>query len=221
MSSAEHRAELFATVLMALSSILTAWATFQSAKWSGLQAKAYDDAEAARVSAARLSGRADQLATLDANLFLAWSRAVESEEGAQEVARRGYRPAPASLAQFLSARFRPEFRVAFEAWLSTNPFTNPDAPRSPFEMPEYRRKDEEEAARQTRMGEERVAAARSFNLRSDRYVATAVVFSMVLFFAGVGPKLEGRLARGLMLGLSVLFLVGGASILATFPVALD
>ena len=51
------------------------------------------------------------------------------------------------LADFYENRFRPEFAVAFEAWLATDPRNNPDAPKSPFAMPEYTVSLAEEADR--------------------------------------------------------------------------
>ena len=41
------------------------------------------------------------------------------------------------LAEFYENRFRPEFSVAFDAWVASDPKNNPDAPKSPFSMPEY------------------------------------------------------------------------------------
>ena len=34
-------------------------------------------------------------------------------------------------------RFSPEYKVAFDAWLATDPFSNPEAPPGPSFMPEY------------------------------------------------------------------------------------
>ena len=44
-------------------------------------------------------------------------------------------------------RFRPEYRAAFDAWLATNPFSNPDAPAGPQAMPQYRPTGQAEAVR--------------------------------------------------------------------------
>jgi hypothetical protein len=44
-------------------------------------------------------------------------------------------------------RFTPEYRSAFEAWLKTDPFTNPAAPAGPGYMPQYRNPNLEEAKR--------------------------------------------------------------------------
>jgi hypothetical protein len=42
-----------------------------------------------------------------------------------------------ALADFYRDRFRKEFRPAFAAWEATRPAENPDAPLTPFAMPEY------------------------------------------------------------------------------------
>ena len=34
-------------------------------------------------------------------------------------------------------RFRPNFLVAFNAWIATDPLVNPSAPKGPTYMPEY------------------------------------------------------------------------------------
>jgi hypothetical protein len=51
------------------------------------------------------------------------------------------------LAQLFERRFRPEFRVAFEAWKKTDPLNNPDAPPGPLMMPEYHNAKSEESAK--------------------------------------------------------------------------
>ena len=35
-------------------------------------------------------------------------------------------------------RFRTQYDVAFKAWLATRPFTNPNAPKGPQYMPQYK-----------------------------------------------------------------------------------
>ncbi len=216
-----HRLELVATVMMALAAILAAWAAFQSAKWSGRQSIAFSEAAASRTVAARFATRADQQAALDANIFIAWVQAVAAEVSPDELRARGYEPKPGTLSNFLFARFPKELESAVEAWLATRPFQNAEAPATPFEMPEYRREALAEAERLNENAEARSEDARTFNLHSDRYVATNVLFAMILFFAGVATKLESRLAQRLMLGLAFVFMLAACSVLVTFPVALD
>ena len=52
------------------------------------------------------------------------------------------------LADFYYARFRDEFEPAVKAWVATKPLKNPDAPLTPFAMPEYKLAAREEAERQ-------------------------------------------------------------------------
>lgn len=47
------RIELAATIVMAAAAILTAWAAFQSSKWSGIQAIELSQANAARIESTR------------------------------------------------------------------------------------------------------------------------------------------------------------------------
>ncbi len=57
----------------------------------------------------------------DALVFNAWLGAsVSSDQEVQDIAVR---------------RFRPELKVAFDAWLATDPDHNPDAPRDPRPCP--------------------------------------------------------------------------------------
>ena len=41
------------------------------------------------------------------------------------------------LADFYFKRFRPEFKPAVDAWIATKPQQNPNAPLTPFAMPQY------------------------------------------------------------------------------------
>ncbi|MGC4122148.1 MAG: hypothetical protein QM765_47730 [Myxococcales bacterium] len=206
--------------MLALAAVLTAWSAFQSAKWNGQQATAFSEAAAARTQAARAADRADQLRSLDANVFIAWVQAVATDIGPEELMARGYAPKPGTVSTFLFRRLRKDFRPAMEAWLASRPFQSEEAPATPFEMPQYRLPQDEQAAQEAAKAEERDAEARAHNLRSDHYVALTVVFALVFFFAGVGTKLQSRRAQRLMLGLGLVLFLGACAILITFPVAL-
>jgi hypothetical protein len=52
---------------------------------------------------------------------------------------------PKKVADFLHTRFRPEARKVLDAWLQTDPFSNPDAPLRPFDMAEYAQPEREAA----------------------------------------------------------------------------
>ena len=121
----ERRVELFATILLAVAAVATAWSTYQSTQWRGQQAVNTSKATAARIESSEAATRAGQLTQIDIATFVQWTDAHLA--GNHE------------LAEFYRRRFRPEFQPAFAAWIATAPFTNPDAPLSPFAMPEYTR----------------------------------------------------------------------------------
>ena len=133
--------ELVATVLLAAAAVLTAWAAFESAKWSGLMAIHFNEASAARTESAKALSVGSTEENVDVTAFLQWLSAHQREEiaGIGTVIQNGrYVPNPEELTGFLHSRFRDEFIPAFDAWIATDPFNNLDAPKTPFEMPEYR-----------------------------------------------------------------------------------
>src|SRR3954469_6752610 len=130
-TKAERRLEIVATVLLALATVATAWAAYQSRQWTGDQAQGYSRATAKRINVNRTSAVANRQVQIDVATFIQWvnARATKDQE----------------LAGFYRTRFRDEFKPAFNAWLATNPLTNPNAPPTPFAMPQYKLKAEQDA----------------------------------------------------------------------------
>ena len=85
-----------------------------------------------------------ELRNFDSSTFEAWFAAYTAgSEPAMALAER---------------RFRPEFRIAFDAWRATNPESNPRAPPGPTYMPQYRQPELARAARLDREADEAHAA---------------------------------------------------------------
>jgi hypothetical protein len=215
-----ERIDFLVTVVMALAAVGTAWAGFQSTKWSGVQANAYAAAGAARTEANRLTIEATQLRTIDVISFTSWLNAL-NEEMIADPARRPsgrYEPDPATVSGFLFLRFRPEFRPAMDAWVATRPAVNPDAPPTPFAMPEYRLAAAEEADRQEVRAERLAGLARQANQRGDNYVLTAVIFALVLFFSGMANRARSRRSQLVLLVLAATAFVGSVIAQSLMPV---
>ena len=82
------------------------------------------------------------------------------------------------LADFYFARFRSEFKPAVDAWVATRPLQNPDAPLTPFRMPEYKLAARAEAALLEAEAEEWAArAAGATCQRGTNYVLGVVLFA--------------------------------------------
>jgi ferric-dicitrate binding protein FerR (iron transport regulator) len=197
--------EILATVLLALAAVATAWSSYQAARWNGEQAKAAGRVNAVRVEAARAQGLAEAQTEVDVATFIEWVDASVHDD--------------AELTAFYEARFREEFKPAFDAWLATEPLTTVEAPPTPFAMEEYQLAAEDEAATLDAEAEQLAADVRRNILRSTNYVLGVVMFAVVLFFAGMSTKLQGRGVRHAMLAMGTIVFLGAAIRIATFPVS--
>ena len=125
--------ELVATVLLALATVATAWSGYQASRWNGEQAKAGARASATRIESAKASGLANTQTEIDVATFTSWVNAYAQKQ--------------TELAEFYFERFRKEFKPAVDAWIATRPLKNPNAPLTPFAMPQYHLQARAEAER--------------------------------------------------------------------------
>ncbi|MCH7899585.1 MAG: hypothetical protein IH818_01580 [Acidobacteria bacterium] len=215
------RVELIATILMALAAIFTAWAAFQSAKWSGEQATSFSRAGAARTESTRFDTRAGQQAGIDVAIFTSWLDAINAELRAGEIEpleeSEVYTPTPGTLSAFYFDRMRPEFKVALEAWLQLKPLVTEGAPPSPFAMDEYVLENAVEAARLQDVADQHALDAAEANQTSDDYVLTVVAFALVLFFGGISSKLSAVRNSYLTIGVALFLFSGATLVLLSLP----
>ena len=115
--------EVIVTVLLVVAALGTSWSSYQATRWNGEQAAAAGRTNGVRIEAARAQGLAQNETQVDVATFIAW---VDADRGGDE-----------GLAAFYVDRFRDEFRPAFDAWMATEPFTNPTAPSTPFATVSY------------------------------------------------------------------------------------
>jgi hypothetical protein len=198
--------ELVATVLLAVATVGTAWSGYQASRWNGEQATAFSRAGATRVESSKADSLANSQTQIDVATFTQWVDAYAQNQ--------------TELADFYYMRFREEFRPAMEAWVATRPRMNPDAPLTPFVMPEYQLEAREEADRLEVEAEGWSATARRDIQRATNYVLCVVLFAAVLFFAGMSTKLQSSRLRWFLLGFGVVIFIGTVVWLATFPISL-
>lgn len=169
-----HRIVSIATpFLLGIITVATAWSGFQATKWGGNMSNSYAAASAVRSSSVQTSLTANQETLLDVQLFIEWINAVNEDD-----TRR---------AEFYFDRMREEVKPAMEAWLATDPRNNPDAPPSPFGMPEYVQAKRLEAVELEEEAEALSQQALDSNQTGDNYVLTTVILASGLFFAGIAP----------------------------------
>lgn len=198
-------AELWATVILSLATLVTAWAGYEAGKWNGLQTALNLQATALRIQAGQHAVEAQQLLLYDLGLFTNWANAVGNNN--------------TPLADFHRARFRDEFTPAFDAWLATRPLQNADAPASPFDMDEYRpaaRTAQEETAAEA---EQQAIIAEMAGSFGDRYTLLIVILAGSLLLAGLAHRFEWAELRGLVVLVAMLVLLYCVVALIRLPVA--
>ena len=199
--------EILATVLLAVAAVATAWSGYQANRWNGEQVKAGARTNALRIEAARAQGLSEAETEVDVATFIQWVNAAATSD--------------VVLQEFYEARFRPEFKPAFDAWIATDPFRNPDAEPTPFRMPQYQVEAKADAAR---LDAEAAASSEEVQRdlqRSANYVLAVVLFAVTLFFAGISTKLQAPRLRMLMLAAGWTVFVGTLIWIATFPVSIS
>ena len=191
--------EILEIVILAIVAVATAWSGYQAARWDGRQALLYGESTTMRVEADEAATLGGQQRLLDVSTFNTW---IEARAQGQD-----------QIADLYVERFSPEFRVAFEAWLRTRPFSNPDAPPGPSFMPEYHNEQIEHAAELNRQASQAFERGTEARETADRYVRLTVLLATVLFLVAVSQRFTYRAVR-----LTATMLAGGLLILALFGV---
>jgi len=214
LSETEHRppgdhrgwreaSEIVEVILLAIVAVATAWSGYQAARWDGKQAFLYGTASRERIEADASLTLGGQQKLLDVTTFNTWI--VESRFGKDQVADLYVR------------RFSPEFRVAFDAWLKTDPFTDPTAPPGPSFMPEYRNSLVEEGQQLNEAASVSFEEGTQARETADRYVRQTVLLATVLFLVAVAQRFTFRAVRvaaGVIAAILLLIALGG---IATLP----
>ncbi len=204
ISNYDRWIEFLAAAVLALATIATAWSAYQSTLWGGDEAAARAASNAATIKASQYAGEAVQVRSFQAMLFVDWASAISTEDK--------------KLEDFLYQRFPPALKTATDAWLATKPLTNPDAPSSPFVMPEYNLEQNDLAKQWEATAQSELEKANTADEISDRYVLLTVLFASVLFFGGIAGKFQSQIIDMAMLVASLVIFVIGLAILITFPI---
>jgi hypothetical protein len=193
----ETLAEIIEVLVLAVVAVATAWTGFQASRWDGRQSYLYGHASSLRFQADAASTYGGQELAADAGIFTAWLEAHAANNVALE-------------SQF-ARRFTPDYAVAFDAWLKTDPFTNPKAPAGPGQMPEYKNPYFEQATKLNNEASSAFDEGTAARETSDKYVRDTVLFASVLFLVALAQRLKLREARfglnGVAFGLLVFVLV--------------
>jgi hypothetical protein len=200
----DHWVSIAEAVLLALVTITAAWSGYSAAKWGTESSLKLAKASATRTKANREFQQSLTFRVGDATTFNAWFGAyVTGKKRAIEVAER---------------RFRPEYRAAFDAWMATHPFTNPNAPAGPQSMPQYVPPGAKESDALDKQADDLYAEGQHDAHVGDDYVRVTVILASVLFIVGISSHFPVRNIRfGLIALGAVLLVVGLISVIRLPP----
>lgn len=197
--SRNRRLETVASIMLAAAGVASAWATYQSSLWGGIQASSYATGSARVTEAARLELQAGQKAGMDTALYMAWLSAAAADDR--------------ELMTFYERRFAPGFRKVFAEWRAQYPEDlrgqvrqGPAVPLPRAEHPEAL-----EASRLRQEASNLFSKADKANATGDRYVASTVILALILFLLGISTVARSERQRRLLVilagGLGVAVLV--------------
>jgi hypothetical protein len=167
--------------LLALVTITAAWAGYAAAKWGTTSRVDIAQSSTLRNLATRADLEALSIRNFDSSTFNAWFIAFTLNNPQKEA--------------IAEHRFRPGFRVAFNAWMATDPLHNPHAPPGPTYMPQYKLPAQARANMLDAQAGAKFAEGNHAGVISDNYVRITVFLAAVLFLVGIGSTFKLRHLR--------------------------
>ena len=186
-SRLEFTIEILEAVILALVALATAWSGFQAAQWDGHQAELYGEANLLSIKAVSLNTSDGQDHLYNTNVLNAWLNA--NIQGQKQIA------------QFYERRFLKEYKIAFDAWIKTDPINNSDAPPGPTYVPGYRSSKMEEASNLSREALSKFDQGTKARATADDYVQNTVFLATVLVLAAISQRFK---IKSIRIGLIVL-----------------
>jgi hypothetical protein len=189
--------------VLAIVTLTAAYSGFAAAKWDTESRLQLAEASTARSQANRAFITAQQLRTYDASTFNAWFTAYTlGDRNKMQIAER---------------RFRPDYLVAFVAWLKTHPATNPNAPPGPAYMPQYHVRQQLQGHLFDKSADDHTSAGEDAGAHEDQYIRVTVVLAGVLFLVGIGSTFTIAGLRWSLLGLGTALLLAALVLIAFLP----
>jgi hypothetical protein len=181
-SRLEFTIEILEAIILALVALATAWSGFQAAQWNGHQAELYSESNGLNLEAAILSTSAGQEHLYNTNILNAWLNA--NMQGQKQIAR------------FYERRFLAEYKIAFDAWIKTDPFNNnSEAPPGPAYMPGYHSSKMEEAGNLSSEALSKFNQGTKARAIADDYVLNTVFLATVLVLAAISQRFQIKTIR--------------------------
>jgi hypothetical protein len=199
----DPRLEIVEVLLLAIVAVATAWSGYQAARWDGRSAESFAEATVLIVESDEEAILGGQEQLRDASSLNTWLLARAAGD--------------AAMMKLVERRFSEDYRPAFEAWLLTDPFTNPDAPPDPAEMPEYANRLTDEGARTRQQMATVLDDGRASREVAEDYVRLTVFLATVLFLTAMSQRFTVWSAQVVLLGIAVAATTVILGLLMSYP----
>jgi hypothetical protein len=173
--------ETACAILMAISSLGTAWSSFEASRWSGQASGLSTQSVGLERKAGLMHIEGMQIQAVQAQMFMEYVAA--------------HLTGNTTMARFYLDRFPPELKKAHEAWLAQKPFENPSAPPHPFVPALYEMRNARDIESTLKESSQRAETARTSGGVAERYLTNTVLLATVLFFVGITARMTSLRLR--------------------------
>lgn len=198
--------DLAYAAILGLTVVVTAWCGYQHELWSSaltFELKAANTAHR-EYTTAELKER--QFVVIDVIAFNGYLDAVSNHDQ--------------KLIDYYKNSFRPEMKVAFDAWLKTDPMNNTSGKTTtPFTMPEYQLPlDSENVQGFLQTADEKSQNADKMSSIASNYVFFTSMYASVSFLEGIGRVFASKKMQSIFLVMgAVIFSATTIVMFATVP----
>ena len=190
-------------VLLAAVTVMAAWSGFAAASYGTESRVAFAESSLAETDADAKAIESNEEQNFDESAFFSWLQAKSSGDS--------------SAIAFAEQRFQPDLKIAFRAWLATNPETNLEAPATPFDMAEYTKPLLDEGNALSIKAEASHIEGVKLGILSDKYIRLTVLLAGVLFLVGIGSTFTMVSLRYGLISLGLVLLILATVYLVKLP----
>lgn len=196
--------EILTAVILSLATVGSAWCTYQSTLWDGVQTFKLTDVIYTGRELSELNIESIQNKTIDGAIVLKYVDSYHNDKKTEM--------------EFFYNLMRPDLKKSVDEWVETKPNVNKDAPKTPFEMEAYNKTYLSEYDKYSRNYKESMKEAENANTHSDKYVLQTVLFASILFFGGISGTLRSQRMQIFSVIVSLVILIWTVYLLTGLPV---
>ena len=196
--------EIIAVLLLAVTTLGTAWCGYQASQWSGVQTDDNRVEAEHRLESNRQFGLAVQTASYDSSMVAQYAQAIQAGN--------------TGLAQFYrQSLIRPAFLPTLDAWeaqVQAGQYPTPLVEDQAYVGGLRAGYLDQQAQADAAAAQSQIAGA-----NAQSYVLNTIVLAVALFFAGVTSSFRYQPARAMLIILSLVTIAYAASRVADLPIA--